>query len=853
MYFFQIGLTRMKGILKMKKLTLALILVWTLAAASTAFAAERVWLDELDLSTFTSGWGKAQARKSVGGAPLTIESQKFEHGVGTHAQGQYILDLGGKGVRFSAMVGVDDDVSNPAASVEFIVMGDGKELARSGVMKTTDKARKLEANLQGVKTLTLLTADAGDGIRFDHADWADAAFEMADGTKPKPAEEPEKRWRLGNEREGGILVWDVRADNFLPHEDHIEMSGRRVSGIVRYGVDAQGNLTLKRKMVWPMLRTIPNDTHASLVREFGPEVEPKILVEGKPVAGEKPYQVRLDGTLMIRSATPEGLNIDRLITPSVDKPMLIEILDIRNMSDHEIQVSVILPSVRVDTDASKGQYGAYHLETLFTVDEPGKTEVTLKPRESIHCAVAINGRREDAQAEASGHAWTSFVAFDEFQKRREFLASLADKLILETPDPVLNRAFAFAKIRAAESIYATKGGLMHGPGGGTYYAAIWANDQAEYANPFFAFLGDQGGVESALTSYRMFAKFMNPEYKPIPSSIIAEGDSYWNGAGDRGDQAMIAYGASRFCLANGDRKTAEELWPLIEWCLEYLKRKTNADGVIDSDADELENRFPAGKANLCTAALAYDALRSAEALGRDLGKDEKLLQSYAERAKALRQAIDRFFGANVEGFDTYRYYKENDVLRAWICVPLTVGIFDRQKGTIQALFSNRLWTKDGLATQAGKPDFWDRSTLYALRGVLAAGALKEGMNHLQAYSQRRLLGGHVPYAVEAYPEGGQRHLSAESALYCRVYTEGLFGMRPVGLSAFECTPRLPEGWDTMALRKVHAFGTTFDLVVKRTGDKAENKLELSVTQGEKSICKLSLTPGETVKVRLTEK
>jgi len=31
---------------------------------------------------------------------------------------------------------------------------------------------------------------------------------------------------------------------------------------------------------------------------------------------------------------------------------------------------------------------------------------------------------------------------------------------------------------------------MHGPGGGRYYAAIWANDQAEYANPFFPFLGN---------------------------------------------------------------------------------------------------------------------------------------------------------------------------------------------------------------------------------------------------------------------------------------------------------------------------------------------------------------------------
>ena len=119
---------------------------------------------------------------------------------------------------------------------------------------------------------------------------------------------------------------------------------------------------------------------------------------------------------------------------------------------------------------------------------------------------------------------------------------------------MLNTAFAFAKIRTTESIYETKGGLMHGPGGGAYYAAIWANDQAEYANPFFPFLGDATANESAINAYRLFARYMNPDYKPIPSSIIAEGTSFWNGAGDRGDMAMIAYGASRFALAYG-RKT----------------------------------------------------------------------------------------------------------------------------------------------------------------------------------------------------------------------------------------------------------------------------------------------------------
>lgn len=84
----------------------------------------------------------------------------------------------------------------------------------------------------------------------------------------------------------------------------------------------------------------------------------------------------------------------------------------------------------------------------------------------------------------------------------------------------------------------------------------------------------------------------------------------------------------------------------------------------------------------------------------------------------------------------------------------------------------------------------------------------------------RLLGEHVPYPVEAWPEGDQRHLSAESALYCRVITEGLFGITPTGLNKFTMTPWLPKGWDYMNLRNIKAFGRTFDIEVTRKG-KAE--------------------------------
>ena len=97
---------------------------------------------------------------------------------------------------------------------------------------------------------------------------------------------------------------------------------------------------------------------------------------------------------------------------------------------------------------------------------------------------------------------------------------------------------------------------------------------------------------------------------------------------------MVAYGASRYALSCGDEEKAEKLWPLIEWCLEYCRRNLNEGGVVASDADELENRFPAGKANLCTSSLYYDALISAGYLGKDLGKP---VAAYARQATALKK------------------------------------------------------------------------------------------------------------------------------------------------------------------------------------------------------------------------
>ncbi len=105
------------------------------------------------------------------------------------------------------------------------------------------------------------------------------------------------RWNLDSD--GGIS-WIINEDKY-PHSDHIEMSGKRVSIVLRYGVNQNQEFELNKSLIWPLLRTIPNNTHASLMRRFNWNPLNMVLVNGKSLDNEKVEQITLDGLLRVES------------------------------------------------------------------------------------------------------------------------------------------------------------------------------------------------------------------------------------------------------------------------------------------------------------------------------------------------------------------------------------------------------------------------------------------------------------------------------------------------------------------------------------------------------------------------
>jgi alpha-galactosidase len=156
-----------------------LCILIALGTFSPGSRAATIPLEDLDLSAMSTGWGTVQKNLSITKVPLGIGGETFEHGIGTHADSDFTVQLDGKGEEFFAKVGVDDDAGNDVAAVEFTIFGDGRELWHSGICKWKQPAKDCRVGLTGIKSLELVVTGGGNGIDYDHADWVEASIQYA--------------------------------------------------------------------------------------------------------------------------------------------------------------------------------------------------------------------------------------------------------------------------------------------------------------------------------------------------------------------------------------------------------------------------------------------------------------------------------------------------------------------------------------------------------------------------------------------------------------------------------------------------------------------------------------------------
>src|SRR5690606_19225116 len=210
----------------------------------------------------------------------------------------------------------------------------------------------------------------------------------------------------------------------------------------------------------------PNHTHASIMRRFGIDYISKLQVNGRSLNREAVKAMRLNGlhTVVRKLGTgdkttdkgPALVELTRIYFPAMDQPVFYERYTVKNVSDHPIALTVPAQQATYHTDPERGETGSYTLVAQLHATE---REVRyLQPGEACQFDASIQGYRD-------GESPATIDAAAAYRARTAFVDQMWSKLVFHSPDETLNTAFAFAKIRAAESIFRTKGGYMHGPGG----------------------------------------------------------------------------------------------------------------------------------------------------------------------------------------------------------------------------------------------------------------------------------------------------------------------------------------------------------------------------------------------------
>lgn len=300
--------------------------------------------------------------------------------------------------------------------------------------------------------------------------------------------------------EDKTVIWDITATAGAT-SDHIEMAGFLSAIILCYGKDKNGNIRLSRHLKVPTLRKKPDVTQSSFGANFAGTTF-KVYENGVRKA-EKPQTVEIKGTLKMISACGD-LKVTREFFAPRSSTSAMEKVTVENIGNASQKVKIVSDETKKRLSERHCMNGAIEYGSYTTAPT---AETELKKNETLEFYCVYYAVKEGDKF--------SVNCEEQYNARKAFVDEMFTSIRVESNYPLLDALFSHCVLRGSESIYETSSGLMHGPGGGNYYAALWTNDQCEYANPFFPYSGYEKAIEQSVNCYRLYEKYMDRSDKPM--------------------------------------------------------------------------------------------------------------------------------------------------------------------------------------------------------------------------------------------------------------------------------------------------------------------------------------------------
>ena len=161
-----------------------LLWLW-IAPAAYAQPTRIIWMDDLNIRSFSEGIASVSVNANAGGEPMMMGGARFNRGVGLQSLSVLSFLLDGGANTFRASVGADDK-ANANARFTFYVIGDRKVLFEAREMRQGDAPQKVSVDLTGIKRLGLLVKVTGALVFNAYFDLAEAQFVMIGDRAPQP-------------------------------------------------------------------------------------------------------------------------------------------------------------------------------------------------------------------------------------------------------------------------------------------------------------------------------------------------------------------------------------------------------------------------------------------------------------------------------------------------------------------------------------------------------------------------------------------------------------------------------------------------------------------------------------------